>query len=161
MLGIFIALIKKNLLLSIFIFVAIFLTILLFFSEIFKKELILTRTFPPAGKIVEMSSTFPLFFYFPENIDQKSIKITVVPETKTTFNIEQVSQDEFFIEVFPDPWWKFNQNYVLTIDRELRSVGGAKLINNISYKFTVVPPPVEQMPPQTGSEEGIDYRNFR
>jgi hypothetical protein len=133
-------LIKKNLLLSVFVFIAVVLTIVLFFSDVFKKELLLTRTSPASqGVVVSLDSRTPILFYFSEPIDKTSIKVSIYP--KTGFITQTVNTEkEGYIEVLPDPWWDFNKNYTITIDKSLRSANKSFLKEPIVFSFSLTPP---------------------
>ncbi len=145
--------IKKNLFLSIFLGIAILLTIFLFFFEAFKKELILTNTIPLSGQTVyDIDNRSPIICSFSEAVDEKTIKITSSPSLEFKFEVDNSS---FQIKIFPIPAWEYNENYKITIDKNLSSLTGARLKKDLIFNFLIKFPPLEELPPPVGPGHGF------
>jgi hypothetical protein len=149
-----ISIIKNNLLVFLFITVGIILTIILMFSGALQKELLLVRTNTPQGIKETIYQSNPVVFYFSKEIDPKTIKIKTFPEIKI---ITKTSLQDGLgsITISPVPWWRYDTDYTITIDRSLSGKGGEKLKNDISFSFTLVFPKSEKdIPEQPGPPPG-------
>lgn len=148
-------LIKRNPVISLFVLIGIILTIVLMATTVFKKELVLTKTSPFAGsKIETVYQTDPVVLYFSEPLDEETVRINVFPETKFNFKVDS-SGSEGSISINPIPWWNYDTNYTVTVDKSLRSSSGAALKDNVIFSFSLVfPKTQENIPDQPGPPPG-------
>lgn len=148
-----IEIIKKNLILSIFVAVAILLTILLFFIEpVFQKNALLRTSFPSGTTLSTINPTNEIVFFFSNQINEKSLDIKIIPEEAIVSHV--ASEGEPSITIKPRGWWKYNSPYTIAIS-------SPDFKNDVTFSFSVTFPKQEELPPQTGEESGIDYRNFQ
>lgn len=138
-------LIKKNPLLFIFIFIALVLTVILMLQNALNKELALTSISPNTQTVSTSNSREPFYFCFAEKPDKKTIDIMVNPQTKVFFEVQNEG-NSYCIKIAPNPWWRYNFQYTITIDKKLTSVTGAKLKEDIIHSFQIIPPPPENYP---------------
>lgn len=138
-------LIKNNFLLFSFIVLAIILTVSLLFMEQQKEEFVLTGTSPLPGKIISASSRQPLTFYFSSLINEKTINIKIIPETKFTYKVK-TEGGKNTVELTPNPWWEYDQDYQIIISKNLLSQKGTGLNRDEIFNFTLSFPPAESLP---------------
>ncbi len=147
--------IKNNLLLSVFILIGIILTIVLVASEAFNRELILSSTsFSDGSTVITTDTNTPIVFFFPEEINAKTVRISISPKTNFNFSTQK-NQTGAALTIVPNPWWDFDKRYTITIDKNLTSVGWAKLKKDIVFSFSLKFPPEDQLPPQPGPPPGL------
>lgn len=144
-------LIKNNKILSFFLFVAILLTIILFFTENHNKIEVTTTSISPGSTISTINPNTEIIFYFSGKIDKKNLVVKITPEEDYSFNIVDSPEPSLLIK--PKGWWKYDALYQVTISHPLLQKPFAF---NFSFKF----PPQEELPPQVGEEGGIDYHNL-
>jgi hypothetical protein len=146
----FINIVKKNLLLSLFVFVAIVITIVLVVSGSIKKELLLVKTVPPSNTpLLTLDSHVPIFFYFSDKIDKKTVDVSVSPNIKIITDVQSDGENNV-LKIIPSSAWEYNTQYSLTIKESLSSQDGKKLTGDVVFLFLIDFPKAEDMPPLVG-----------
>ncbi len=149
--------IKKNLLLSLFVLTAIILTVFLA-AEKLKKEIFLIKTSPLSGEIRSFNPYGSLYFYFSDKLDKKTVQASVSPAIKIEIKVEEWEKGSV-LRIYPKKSWEFDQNYILTINNNLSSIDGGRLKTDVVFSFKyVMPRPEEIEGPKT--EDAVDFRNF-
>lgn len=130
----FFNLIKNNLIISGFLFIAITLTVVLLLSEQAKRELKLIKTDPPEGTIYSNIPYGSFYFYFSDDIDAKTVHISSIPQADFLFE-KGKNGENYFLKIYPKKSLILNQTYNIVVDKKLSSLKGARLKNDILYSF--------------------------
>ena len=146
-------LIRRNLLIFVFLLIGTILTIILMISGTFNKELVLQKTSPQQGQTETIYNTDPVVFYFSESIDQKTIQISISPPIKFNFKTE-TNQEGGTISINPIPWWNFDTNYTIVVSKNLKGTTGSRLKQDFTFTFSLTFPKTENLPAQPGPPPG-------
>jgi hypothetical protein len=135
-----ISLIRKNSVLFAFLLIATILTIVLMLSGSLNREIKILKTVPEPGITYSGVPYGSIRIYFSEEIEKKSVKVAISPQTDIVTEIVN-NKPNFFLKIYPKTYWEMNREYILTVNKSLSSVSGAKLRNDLNYDFSYRFPP--------------------
>lgn len=99
--------------------------------------LLLLKTEPPPGAHQTPFTASAIIFTFNEKLHPLSVSYSVSPTIELAWKF---GGDQNILQFYPMSPWEANQEYKLTISKELRSLSGQKLKEDLIFFYKLVPP---------------------